>query len=305
MLDFLIPVFSVPVALGILWLCVVIVKQQTKAIIERFGKFHKIAEPGISLIIPFVDRVAQRVNLRVTQIDVQVETKTKDNVFVEMMVSVQFFIADTKEAVFDSFYKLDNPNIQIKAYVFDVVRAEVPKMDLDDVFENKENIAKAILESLQDTMTGYGYEIKQALITDINPDSKVKESMNRINAAKRDKEAATYEGEATRIRMVAEAQAEAESKKLQGQGTADQRIEIARGITQSVEALNKAGIDPGEATNTLLAVQYMDMMTAAAARSNSNVIMMPLAPSGGQDILAQLLAAQERTFDSKDDIVKF
>ena len=269
---------------------IITVQQQTKAIVERFGKFTHVASPGISLIIPFIDKIAHRVDLRVQQLNTEVETKTRDNVFVQMVVSIQFFVENTNEAVFNSFYKLSQPEQQIRSYIFDVVRAEVPKMDLDTVFESKEDIAIAILKSLQEIMGDYGFRISQALITDIAPDAKVKESMNRINAAKRDKEAAEFEGEASRVRMVAQAKAEAESKKLQVEGTADQRVAIAKGISDSVAMLKQHGVDPSEASGILLAVQYMDTLHNIAGRANSNVIMMPLSGVGGLEMTQQIIA---------------
>ena len=205
-----------------------IVKQQTSAIIERFGRFLAIRQSGLHIKIPLIDRVAGRMSLKILQLDVIVETKTKDDVFVKLKVSVQYKVLADK--VYDAFYKLDYPQDQITSYVFDVVRAEVPKMKLDDVFEKKDDIANAVKRELNDAMINYGYDIIKALVTDIDPDQQVKEAMNRINAAEREKVAAQYEGDAARILIVEKAKAEAESKRLQGQGIADQRREIARGL---------------------------------------------------------------------------
>lgn len=208
-----------------------IVKQQTSAIIERFGRFLAIRQSGLHIKIPLIDRVAGRMSLKILQLDVIVETKTKDDVFVKLKVSVQYKVLADK--VYDAFYKLDYPQDQITSYVFDVVRAEVPKMKLDDVFEKKDDIANAVKRELNDAMINYGYDIIKALVTDIDPDAQVKEAMNRINAAEREKVAAQYEGDAARILIVEKAKAEAESKRLQGQGIADQRREIARGLEES------------------------------------------------------------------------
>jgi len=194
------------------------VKQQTAVVIERFGKFTSIRNSGLQLKIPIIDRVAGRVNLRIQQLDVLIETKTKDNVFIKMKVSVQFKVIQDK--VYEAFYKLEFPHDQITAYVFDVVRAEVPKLILDDVFVRKDDIAIAVKRELNEAMTTYGYDIINTLVTDIDPDIQVKNAMNRINAADREKTAAEFESEAQRIRIVAKAKAEAESKKLQGQGIA-------------------------------------------------------------------------------------
>ncbi|MCL4167730.1 UNVERIFIED_CONTAM: hypothetical protein GTU68_042088, partial [Idotea baltica] len=200
------------------------VKQQTIGILERFGKYKDLKGPGLHFKIPLIDRVAGKVSLKIQQLDVIVETKTFDDVFVKLKVSVQYKIL--QDAVYDAFYKLDNPQDQITSYVFDVVRAEVPKMKLDDVFVKKDDVANAIRSELGEAMNDYGYGIVRALVTDIDPDITVKNAMNRINAAEREKVAAEYDGEAERIRIVAKAKAEAESKRLQGQGTADQRREI-------------------------------------------------------------------------------
>src|SRR4030065_1304336 len=216
------------------------VKQQTNAIIERFGKFHSVRGAGLQLKIPLIDQVSGRISLRITQLDVIVETKTKDDVFVHLKISVQFQILQDK--VYDAFYKLQNPHEQITAFMCDVVRAEVPKMILDDVFEKKDDIAPAIQRELKEAMLNYGYDIVKALVTDIDPDQKVKDAMNRINAAEREKIAAQHEGDAQRILIVERAKAEAESKRLQGRGIADQRREIARGLVESVDVLNKSGI---------------------------------------------------------------
>ncbi len=224
-----------------------IVRQQTAVIVERLGRFHSVRLPGLQFKIPYVDRIAGRVSLKIQQLDVLVETKTKDNVFVKLKVSVQFRILDN--SIFEAFYRLQNSTEQITAYVFDTVRAEVPKMKLDDVFERKDDIALAIRRELSDAMNEYGYDIVKALVTDIDPDHAVKNAMNRINAAEREKIAAEYEGESERIRIVAKAKAEAESKRLQGQGIADQRREIARGLEESVEVLNRVGINSQEASD--------------------------------------------------------
>jgi len=234
------------VALGLF-----IVRQQTCVIVERLGRFHSIRESGLNLKIPFIDTVAGRVNLKIQQLDVIVETKTFDDVFVKLKVSVQYRILPEK--VYDAFYKLENPHDQITSYVFDTVRAEVPKLKLDDVFVRKDDIANAIKHEISEAMNTYGYEIVKALVTDIDPDQAVKNAMNRINAAEREKTAAEYEGEAERIKIVAKATAEAESKRLQGRGIADQRREIAKGIEESVEVLNQVGINSQEASALIVA----------------------------------------------------
>jgi regulator of protease activity HflC (stomatin/prohibitin superfamily) len=265
------------------------VKQQTAVIIERFGKFHSIRQAGLHLKIPIIDRIAGRVNLKIQQLDVIIETKTKENVFVKMKVSVQFKVI--QEKVYDAFYKLEYPHDQITSYVFDVVRAEVPKLKLDDVFERKDDIAIAVKRELNDAMATYGYDIINTLITDIDPDAQVKHAMNRINAADREKSAAEYEAEAQRIRIVAKAKAEAESKRLQGQGIADQRREIARGLVESVDVLNKVGINSQEASALIVVTQHYDTLQAIGSDTNSNLILLPNSPQAGSDMLNNMVAS--------------
>lgn len=265
------------------------VKQQTVAILERLGKFHSMKHPGLQFKVPFIDRVAGKLSLKINQLDVMVETKTKDNVFVKLKVSVQFKVLG--DAVYDAFYKLENPYEQITSYVFDTVRAEVPKLKLDDVFERKDDIAVAIRRELEEAMNEYGYGIVKALVTDIDPDQEVKISMNRINAAEREKLAAEYEAEADRIRIVAKAKAEAESKRLQGQGIADQRREIAKGLEESVEVLNKVGINSQEASALIVVTQHYDTLQSMGENANSNLILLPNSPSSGSDMLSQMVTS--------------
>ena len=265
------------------------VKQQTVVVVERFGKFLSLRNSGLHWKIPIIDRIAGRVNLRIQQLDVIIETKTKDNVFVKMKVSVQFKVL--QEKAYEAFYKLEYPHDQITSYVFDVVRAEVPKLKLDDVSERKDDIAVAVKRELNEAMTTYGYDIINTLITDIDPDIQVKNAMNRINAADREKTAAEYEAEAGRIRIVAKAKAEAESKRLQGQGIADQRREIARGLVESVDVLNKVGINSQEASALIVVTQHYDTLQAIGADANSNLILLPNSPQAGSDMLNNMVAS--------------
>lgn len=265
------------------------VKQQTIAVIERFGKFQSTRNPGLQLKIPLIDRVAGRVSLRVQQLDVIVETKTKDDVFVHLKISVQFLIRQGH--VYDAFYKLQNPHEQITAFIFDVVRAEVPKMILDDVFEKKEEIALAIQRDLKQAMLDYGYDIIKALVTDIDPDEKVKIAMNRINAADREKIAAQHEGDAQRILIVERAKAEAESKRLQGKGIADQRREIARGLEESVDVLNKAGINSQEASALIVITQHYDTLQSIGSDTKSNLILLPNNPNAASSMLNDMVTS--------------
>ena len=278
-----------PIGLLLLFFTFFIVKQQSAAIVERFGKFVSVRQSGLQVKIPIIDSVAGRLSLRIQQPDVVVETKTKDDVFVKLKVSVQFKVI--KEKVYDAFYKLDNPGDQITSFIFDVVRAEVPKLILDDVFLKKDDIAIAVKSELQDAMTEYGFQIIKTLVTDIDPDAQVKESMNRINASEREKVAAQFEGEAQKILIVEKAKAEAESKRLQGQGIADQRREIARGLEDSVKVLNGVDINSQEASALIVVTQHYDTLQSVGAEANSNLILMPNSPQAGSEMLNNMVAS--------------
>lgn len=266
-----------------------IVKQQTAVLVERFGRFQSIRNSGLQMKIPIVDRIAGKLSLKIQQLDVIVETKTLDDVFVKLKVSVQYVVI--KEKVYEAFYKLEYPHDQITSYVFDVVRAEVPKMKLDDVFVKKDDIAIAVKTELQDAMLDYGYDIIKTLVTDIDPDAQVKAAMNRINASEREKIAAQFEGDAARILIVEKAKAEAESKRLQGQGIADQRREIARGLEESVEVLNKVGINSQEASALIVVTQHYDTLQAIGEETNTNLILLPNSPQAGSDMLNNMVAS--------------
>ena len=266
-----------------------IVKQQTAVIIERFGKFHSIRQSGLHMKIPLVDRISGRLSLKIQQLDVIIETKTLDDVFVRLKVSVQYKVI--RDKVYDAFYKLDYPHDQITSYVFDVVRAEVPKMKLDDVFVKKDDIALVVKSELNEVMTNYGYDIIKTLVTDIDPDAQVKEAMNRINASEREKIAAQFEGDAARILIVEKAKAEAESKRLQGQGIADQRREIARGLEESVEVLNQVGINSQEASDLIVVTQHYDTLQSIGQETNSNLILLPNSPQAGSQMLNDMVAS--------------
>jgi regulator of protease activity HflC (stomatin/prohibitin superfamily) len=281
---------------------VLIVTEATAVVLERLGKFNRIAGPGFGLIIPFIDRKAATINLRVQQLDVTVETKTLDNVFVNLQVSVQFKVG--KEQVKEAYYSMDNPRNQISSYVFDDVRAEVPKLDLDDVFARKEDIAFAVQKNIHESMDEYGYQIIKALITDIDPDHKVKDAMNRINAAKRDREAALEEGEGNKIKIIKAAEAEAESKRLSGEGIAKQRLEIVRGFKESVEDFKKSldSVTHEEIMQFVLMTQYFDTIKDIGANSKNSSILMPHSPGGMREFQDQIISGTFVGQKLKDNI---
>jgi regulator of protease activity HflC (stomatin/prohibitin superfamily) len=268
-----------------------VVQQQTAAIVQSFGKYNRVAGPGLHFRIPFVEKVAGTVNLRVQQLDVEVETKTQDNVFVRVVVSVQYFVPPDK--VYDAFYRLDDPVNQIRAFVFDVVRARVPQIRLDDVFEKKDEIATAVREELSQVMDDFGYGIVKALVTDIDPDATVKAAMNEINAAQRMRVAATERGEADKILQVKAAEAEAESKALSGRGIADQRRAIIEGLRESVDEFRKtvSGTSTQDVMNLILLTQYFDTLKEMGHSSKTNTILIPHSPGHLGELAAQIRQA--------------
>ena len=276
------------VAISVLARTVFTVQQRTAAIVQRFGKFLREAGPGIHVKVPLLDRVAGRVNLRVQQLDVEIETKTEDNVFVRMVVAVQYYVLPEK--VYDAFYKLDDANRQITSFVFDVVRAQVPKIKLDDVFEKKDDIANIVMSELALVMEGFGYGILKALVTDIDPDANVKVSMNEINAAQRMRVAATERGEADRILKVKAAEGDAQSKALQGRGIADQRQAIVAGLRDSVDEFRKSvpGTTAKDVMNLVLMTQYFDMLKEIGASSRTNAILIPHSPGNLTTLTEQM-----------------
>ncbi len=285
----------IPSAVGVVILLLLIIKsviivpEKKIYVIQRLGKFKRMASPGLGFIIPFIDQKSGVINMRVQQLDVDVETKTRDDVFVHLRVSVQFQVMSDK--IFDAHYALDNHRHQIASYIFDDVRAEVPKMELDDVFAKKEDIAQAVRQNLADSMDDYGYSIVKALITDIDPDANVKESMNRINAAKRDKEATMEKAEANKITVVKAAEADAESKRLSGEGIAQQRLEIVRGFKESVEDFQKSlkNITHEEVMQFVLLTQYFDTLNNIGQNGKNTSILIPHSPSAMQDFQQQIV----------------
>jgi regulator of protease activity HflC (stomatin/prohibitin superfamily) len=267
---------------------VFIVNQQTVAIIERLGKFNRVATPGLNFRIPIFEWIKGRLSLRIQQLDVLIETKTKDNVFVKITVSVQYYVSTSK--IYDAFYKLTDARSQIESFVFDVIRAEIPKMTLDDVFEKKDNIAIAVKNELSDLMSDFGYDILKALVTNIDPDEKVKIAMNEINEQQRLRMAAQEKGEAEKILKVKNAEAEAESMKLQGIGIANQRKAIIDGLKQSIQEFQEGvpGVSASDVMGLVMMAQYYDTLKEIGAKNKSSTILMPHSPGGLKDITEQL-----------------
>jgi len=282
-----IAVFAIIILTGTLFT----VEQQSRAIIERFGRYVRTASPGLNVKIPLIDSIAQRVSLRVQQLPVEVETKTLDNVFVKLFVAVQYRVVEGNEA--DSYYKLQNHVDQIRSYVLDVVRAKVPKMNLDEVFEKKDEVGTAVKTELDASMKVYGFEIPNALVTDVNPADNVKSAMNEIQTQQRLQVAAAAKGEANKILVVKNAEAEAESKRLQGEGIAKQRRAIVDGLRESIAAFTDqiGGVSAPEVLKLVLLTQYFDTMKEIGVSAGSKVILIPHSPGGMADIADEIRTA--------------
>ena len=288
---FLFLLISFLIILGILISMLYVVRQQSVAIVERFGRYQKIATSGIHMRLPFgIDKIAARIQLRLLQSEIVVETKTKDNVFVMMNVATQYRV--NEQNVTDAYYKLMRPEAQIKSYIEDALRSSVPKLTLDDLFEKKDEIALEVQHQVAEEMTTYGYIIVKTLITKVEPDAEVKQSMNEINAAQRKRVAAQELAEADKIKIVTAAEAEAEKDRLHGVGIAQQRKAIVDGLAESIAELKEAnvGMSEEQIMSILLTNQYLDTLNTFAAKGNQT-LFLPNNPNGVDDIRTQILSA--------------
>ncbi|WP_173647411.1 SPFH domain-containing protein [Francisella uliginis] len=269
-----------------------LVETQSVNVIERFGKFVRIQRAGLNFRIPFIERVAGRVSLRVQQLDIVAETKTRDNVFVHMKVSVQFLVEEASAV--DAFYKLTNARAQMESYVFDVIRSSLPRMSLDESFENKDAIALDIKKELSEEMSTYGYTIIKSLVVDINPEENVKRSMNEINAAQRQLEATKAKAEAEKLIKIKEAEGQKESMKLLGEGIAEQRKAIARGLRVSIEDVKEGtgdSISSEYISSLVMMYQYLDTLENMTKSGKSNVIFTPNSPKGFNNLTSEMISA--------------
>lgn len=283
--------FSFLIILGILISMLYVVRQQSVAIVERFGRYQKIATSGMHMRLPFgIDKIAARIQLRLLQSEIVVETKTKDNVFVMMNVATQYRV--NEQNVTDAYYKLMRPEAQIKSYIEDALRSSVPKLTLDELFEKKDEIALEVQHQVAEEMTTYGYIIVKTLITKVEPDAEVKQSMNEINAAQRKRVAAQELAEADKIKIVTAAEAEAEKDRLHGVGIAQQRKAIVDGLAESIAELKEAnvGMSEEQIMSILLTNQYLDTLNTFAAKGNQT-LFLPNNPNGVDDIRTQILSA--------------
>jgi len=276
------------VALSVVFGSFFTVETAQVAIVQRLGKFARVAGPGLNWKTPFIEVVVQRMSMKVQQFDVQVETKTQDNVFVQIPVSIQYKVMP--DAVESAFYKLSDPVKQIESMVYNVVLGHVPKMKLDDTFLNQADIASDLRDSLDGSMKEYGYSIVKVLISDIVPDTKVKAAMNDINAAQREREATVSRAETNKLLLVKQAEAEAESKRLQGEGIANQRKAIISGLKDSVEDFAKTvpGSTPQDVMQLVLMTQYFDTLKDIAANDHTNTILVPHTPNTLTDLFGQI-----------------
>ena len=288
---FLFLLISFLIILGILISMLYVVRQQSVAIVERFGRYQKIATSGIHMRLPFgIDKIAARIQLRLLQSEIVVETKTKDNVFVMMNVATQYRV--NEQNVTDAYYKLMRPEAQIKSYIEDALRSSVPNLTLDELFEKKDEIALEVQHQVAEEMTTYGYIIVKTLITKVEPDAEVKQSMNEINAAQRKRVAAQELAEADKIKIVTAAEAEAEKDRLHGVGIAQQRKAIVDGLAESIAELKEAnvGMSEEQIMSILLTNQYLDTLNTFAAKGNQT-LFLPNNPNGVDDIRTQILSA--------------
>ena len=288
---FLFLLISFLIILGILISMLYVVRQQSVAIVERFGRYQKIATSGIHMRLPSgIDKIAARIQLRLLQSEIVVETKTKDNVFVMMNVATQYRV--NEQNVTDAYYKLMRPEAQIKSYIEDALRSSVPKLTLDELFEKKDEIALEVQHQVAEEMTTYGYIIVKTLITKVEPDAEVKQSMNEINAAQRKRVAAQELAEADKIKIVTAAEAEAEKDRLHGVGIAQQRKAIVDGLAESIAELKEAnvGMSEEQIMSILLTNQYLDTLNTFAAKGNQT-LFLPNNPNGVDDIRTQILSA--------------
>ena len=289
---FIFLLFILLVAGGIVISSLYVVKQQSVAIIERFGRYQKISDSGIHMRAPFgIDKIAARVQLRVLQSEIVVETKTQDNVFVTMNVATQYRVNESN--VKDAYYKLMRPESQIKSYIEDALRSSVPKLTLDELFEKKDEIALEVQKQVAEEMSTYGYIIVKTLITKVEPDAEVKQSMNEINAAQRKRVAAQELAEADKIKIVTAAEAEEEKDRLHGVGIAEQRKAIVDGLADSIKELKGANVDLTEEQimSILLTNQYLDTLNNFADKEGNNTIFLPANPDGVENIRTQILSA--------------
>ena len=286
------------IVLILLIAAIFIVPQQQAYIIERFGKFHKVQFAGIHVCIPFVDRIAMKTNMRVNQLNVQLETKTLDNVFVTVVASTQFRV--NPKDVATAYYELRDPAGQLRSYMEDALRSAIPALSLDDAFALKDDVAFDVQKTVGNEMSRFGFTVVKTLITAIDPSPQVKNAMDSINAAQREKEATRQRAEANRIQIETQAQAEAEKTRLQGEGQANYRREIANGIVDQIKSLQAVGMNINDVNNVVLFNQYLDVMRSLAESDNAKTVVLPSSTPGGyKDLYEQVTKAMLTANETK------
>ena len=295
-LDIAIVIAVLVLALIIFLLGIFVVPQQQADIIERFGKYHRVAQAGIHAKIPLVDRIATKTNLRVNQLNVKLETKTKDNVFVTVEVSAQFRVEAAN--VVTAYYELVDPAGQLRSYMEDALRSAIPALSLDDAFARKDDIASDVQQTVGQEMQRFGFSVIKTLVTAIDPSAQVKQAMDSINAAQREKEATRERAEARRIEIETQARADAEKTRMQGEGQANYRREIANGIVDQINSLRAVGMDIDAVNNVVLFNQYLDVMRSLAESDNGKTLVLPAATPGGYNELFNQMTAALMTAQS-------
>ncbi|WP_165777165.1 SPFH domain-containing protein [Bifidobacterium primatium] len=274
----------------LLFMSLYIVPQQNAYVIERLGKFHAVTVAGLHMKIPFIDRIAQKMNLRVSQLDVKLETKTLDNVFVTVVASTQFRVDARHVDV--AYYELQNPAAQLRSYMEDALRSAIPALTLDDAFARKDNVALDVQQTVGNEMQRFGFNVVKTLITAIDPSGQVKQAMDSINAAQREKEATRQRAEAQRIAIETQAQADAEKTRLQGEGQANYRREIANGIVDQIKSLHAVGMDIDEVNQIVMFNQYLDVMRSMSESKNAKTVVLPAStPSGFRNMYDEVTNA--------------
>lgn len=281
------------------WMSLFIVPQQKAVIIERLGKFNRVTGAGLRVKIPLIEVIAARVDLRTRQEEFAIDAKTRDNVTVTMAIAAQYRVSTAPGAtpqqsgIYRSYYMLANPVSQMRSYLIDALRSSVPQYTLDEVFDKKDAIASDVNRTVSDLMVDYGYDVVSTLITSIDLPADVEQSMNRINSAQREKEAAQSLAEAERIKVVTEARARAEAMEQAGRGIAAQRKAIADGISESLAVIKSSGVSAAEANQLFIFTQWTDMMSEFARNGRQSTVVLPSDFSATASMFEQMLVAQE------------
>lgn len=292
------PLIIIVLLIVLLSAALFVVPQQQAYIIERFGKFLKVQFAGIHIRIPFVDRIAMKTNMRVNQLNVQLETKTLDNVFVTVVASTQFRVNPNDVAT--AYYELRDPAGQLRSYMEDALRSAIPALSLDDAFARKDDVAFDVQKTVGAEMSRFGFTVVKTLITAIDPSPQVKNAMDSINAAQREKEATRQRAEAQRIQIETQAAADAEKTRLQGEGQANYRREIANGIVDQIKSLQAVGMNINDVNNVVLSNQYLDVMRSLSESNNTKTVVLPASTPGGyQDLYEQVTKAMLTASETK------